>query len=45
MDATGLMCFGKGLAAAAAFLTAGFMAVRDKDGWGWLVLAGILCAG
>lgn len=35
----------RGIAAAAAFIGAAFLAYYDKDGWGWLVFAGILAVG
>lgn len=31
--------------AAAAFVGAAFLAYYGKDGWGWLIFAGILVAG
>lgn len=36
---------GKGIAAAVAFAGAAFLAYYGKEGWGWLVFAGILAVG
>lgn len=34
-----------GLASATAFAGATFLAYHGKEGWGWLIFAGILAAG
>ncbi len=36
---------GLGLAAALAFGGATFLMYHDKEGWGWLIFAGIIAAG
>ena len=36
---------GVNLVALAAVVVSGYLAVHDKDGWGWFLLVGLLCAG
>lgn len=38
------MDLAKGIAAGCAFLAAGLVAYSGNDGWGWLIVAGVLVA-
>jgi hypothetical protein len=40
-----LGAIGVGIASAVAFGGATFLAYHGKDGWGWLIFAGIIAAG
>lgn len=37
--------FAIGVASAVAFVGATFLAYHGKEGWGWLIFAGVLAAG